>query len=42
MPESLERLRSSGVEIRYLFRGDTVDIPSGQLTTLWPVPGRPA
>lgn len=42
MPELLERLRSSGVEIRYLFRGDTVGIPSGQLTTLWPVPGRPA
>ncbi len=33
----LAALRESGTEIRYLSRGDTVEIPSGALTVLWPM-----
>ena len=34
---ALAALRESGTEIRYLSRGDTVEIPSGVLTVLWPM-----
>lgn len=33
----LAALKDSGTEIRYLSRGDTVEIPSGVLTVLWPM-----
>ena len=36
----LEELRQTGTEIRYLARGDVIDLPSGQLTVLWPEEGR--
>lgn len=42
MPELMMRLRLAGADIHYLSRGDTIAIPSGQFTTLWPAPGRPA
>jgi competence protein ComEC len=36
----LEALQASGTELRYLSRGDTVEIPSGLITVLWPVAGQ--
>ena len=36
----LDELRASGTEIRYLSRGDTMDLPSGSLAVLWPEKGR--
>ena len=36
----LEELRRNGTEIRYLSRGDVIELPSGQLTVLWPEAGR--
>lgn len=32
----IDRLRRSGTEIRYLSRGDRLDLPSGSFTVLWP------
>ena len=36
----LENLRASGTEIRELSRGDTLSLPSGSLTVLWPEKGK--
>ena len=36
----LDELRQTGTEIRYLCRGDVIDLPSGQLTVLWPLRDR--
>ena len=36
----LDALQQSGTELRYLNRGDVIDLPSGQLTVLWPPEGR--
>lgn len=36
----IDALRHAGTEIRYLSRGDVIDLPSGQLTVLWPEKGR--
>ena len=33
-------LAAAGTEFRYLSRGDVIDLPSGQLTVLWPESGR--
>ena len=38
--EMLSELRASGTEIRYLGRGDTLSLPSGSLTVLWPEAGK--
>ncbi len=32
----IEALRQTGTEFRYLQRGDVIDLPSGQITVLWP------
>lgn len=32
----IERLRERGTEIIYVTRGDVIDLPSGQMTVLWP------
>ncbi|MDO5436173.1 MAG: ComEC/Rec2 family competence protein [Clostridia bacterium] len=37
--ELLDRLRASGTEIRTLSRGDTIPLPSGEITVLWPEEG---
>lgn len=37
--ELLSQLRSAGVPIRYLARGDQLPLPSGSLTALWPMAG---
>lgn len=36
----LDELRQTGTEILYLCRGDVIDLPSGQLTVLWPLRDR--
>lgn len=36
----IEELRQSGTEIRFLSRGDEIELPSGRLTALWPESGR--
>lgn len=36
----LQNLKKTGTELRYLHRGDVIDLPSGQLTVLWPEAGR--
>lgn len=36
----LEELRLTGTEFRYLCRGDVIDLPTSQLTVLWPEAGR--
>ncbi len=36
----IEALRQTGTEFRHLHRGDVIDLPSGQLTVLWPEAGR--
>lgn len=36
----VQALAQGGTELRYLHRGDVIDIPSGQLTALWPEAGR--
>ncbi len=36
----LDELRASGTEIRYLGKGDVLELPSGSLTVLWPEYGR--
>ena len=36
----LDRLRSSGTEIRELSRGDVLPLPSGSLAALWPEKGK--
>ena len=38
----LQALEETGAELRYLHRGDMIDLPSGRLTALWPVDGRVA
>ncbi|MCQ2457543.1 MAG: ComEC/Rec2 family competence protein [Clostridia bacterium] len=38
--ELIERLRASGTEIRTLSRGDSLPLPSGEITVLWPEKGR--
>lgn len=38
----LQALKETGAELRYLHRGDMIDLPSGRLTALWPVDGRVA
>ena len=32
----IESLRQTGTEFRYLSRGDAINLPSGQITVLWP------
>ena len=36
----LHRLAETGAELRYLHRGDVIELPSGRLTVLWPEYGR--
>lgn len=36
----IEELAATGTELRFLHRGDTLNLPSGQLTVLWPEAGR--
>lgn len=36
----LDQLEASGTEIRFLARGDTLDLPSGTLSVLWPEEGK--
>lgn len=36
----LDRMRASGTEFRELSRGDSLPLPSGSLTVLWPEKGR--
>ena len=36
----LEELAATGTVFRYLSRGDVLDLPSGQMTVLWPEAGR--
>ena len=36
----LAELRASGTEIRYLGKGDTLSLPSGNLSVLWPEKGK--
>ena len=38
----LNQLAMTGTEFRYLQRGDVIDLPSGQLTVLWPVAEHPS
>ena len=36
----IEELAATGTELRFLHRGDTLNLPSGQLTVLWPLRDR--
>ena len=36
----LAALQASGTELRYLSRGDTISLPSGRITVLWPAAGQ--
>lgn len=36
----IAELAAAGTKFRYLHRGDVIDLPSGQLTVLWPEAGR--
>ena len=38
----VQALEETGAELRYLHRGDVIDLPSGRLTALWPMVGRVA